>query len=923
MKRWTPKKTPTSDTSSKVDPPAWREVAYAAGKEIPPTGLGVEMAAEVPILEAAGRSHVYGFLLMNENLTDETRTDLESLGVTLLGPHGTVLKAKFPTDLNRISAVVDLDHVEWVGLPSPELKISFELRELLADDDLLARQWEIPVVINLFESDDREEFAEGLRAAGAVLGKYDPELLAYRAVIEADDLEAIISLDYALYVELILPTSTGHDQSMATMGVDYIRPNFDGDTTVLGIMDTGFMLGGGAATPHVDLNTNGCGINYTTDAAGVWNDEHGHGTHVLATIIGRGVGDSRNRGVATAIGNADRVRAAKVWTSAGSGSTAWMEDAMDFLDDATACSSPRPHLVNISGGATGNNLVGTDSLSRKLDTKVYDFDQLYVVCGGNNGPSAGTIWTPGVAKNALAVGNVLDNGYLSVGDANSGSSRGPSGDGRMKPNLVAPGTVVTSASAGTTNQYRNMSGCSMATPHVSGLAATLMEHYPTSFEWRPFLLRAYLMASSILHDDNTSPANNTSGGRNTYGLGRVTSYPSHWADLSSNGFRSYWALGTVDSDTWIQTDIAVPAGTDRLVVVTTWDEPAASAGAPAAVTWDFDLWADFGADCVPDAKGQCGEWASQSTLDNVEYLIIQNPPAGTYRFKTIPWNAPAAGLAAGIAVTLIGGDPSPNTSLNATASTLSPTVGTTVSVTTTVSNPSYVASGVHLTKTSSPSGLALQDVVTTREDGVVMNFGTASSLTLGNTRAGDTRSATWNFLANTTGSKTLNFRSWSENGGTRTDSVIITPVAPGPLAVSSYTVDDDNLGNSSGNGNGRADCGETIELFIELRNSGAGTSLSTAATVSTTDPAATFPFNTTSGYGDIAGGATAVNLDDFDMTLDPMMPLAHTLTLDLAITASNGGPWNTSLGLPVICDIPFFSDGFESGDTSAWSSTEP
>jgi hypothetical protein len=173
------------------------------------------------------------------------------------------------------------------------------------------------------------------------------------------------------------------------------------------------------------------------------------------------------------------------------------------------------------------------------------------------------------------------------------------------------------------------------------------------------------------------------------------------------------------------------------------------------------------------------------------------------------------------------------------------------------------------------------------------------------------------------GSKALDFRSWSENGGTRTDSVVITPVAPGPLTISSYTVDDDNLGNSSGNGNGRADCGETIELFIELRNSGAGTSLSTAATVSTTDPAATFPFNTSSGYGDIAGGATAVNLDDFDISLDPVMPLAHSLILDLAITASNGGPWNTSLNLPVLCEILFFSDGFESGDTSAWSNTVP
>ena len=48
----------------------------------------------------------------------------------------------------------------------------------------------------------------------------------------------------------------------------------------------------------------------------------------------------------------------------------------------------------------------------------------------------------------------------------------------MKPNLVAPGDSVTSAKAGTTNTYTEKSGTSMATPHVTGLAATLMEHYP-------------------------------------------------------------------------------------------------------------------------------------------------------------------------------------------------------------------------------------------------------------------------------------------------------------------------------------------------------------------------------------------------------------------------------------------------------------
>ena len=179
----------------------------------------------------------------------------------------------------------------------------------------------------------------------------------------------------------------------------------------------------------------------------------------------------------------------------------------------------------------------------------------------------------------------------------------------------------------------------------------------------------------------------------TYGLGRVSTYVAHWGRNNSNGWTSYWAWGTVDDDTWRQYDISVPAGTHRLVVVSDLDEPAASAGASAAVEYDLDLWVDWEANCTPDSIGQCGEWASQSVVDNVEYLIINNPPEGTYRLKTIPWNAPASGLPIGMAAVVIRGDPTPAMDLTAVTSNANPIVGDTFTVTTSLSSPSYVSSG--------------------------------------------------------------------------------------------------------------------------------------------------------------------------------------------------------------------------------------
>jgi len=260
----------------------------------------------------------------------------------------------------------------------------------------------------------------------------------------------------------------------------------------------------------------------------------------------------------------------------------------------------------------------------------------------------------------------------------------------------------------------------------------------------------------------------------------VSSYVSHWARFNANGWSTRWAWRTVTDTAWAFHDITVPAGTDRLVVVMTWDEPAASAGASRAVTYDLDLWIDHQADCVPDARGQCGEWASRSGVDNTEYLIINNPPAGTHRLKIINWNAPSFGLPASIAATIIRGDPTPAMTLSATAPR--PLVGSNFTVTTRVSGPSYVTSGAHLAVTAVAPGLELRSVRTTREDGVAMDFGVTQELTLGNIIERDARVALWEFRVSTEGNKTLSFRAWSENGGEETKRIRIRP-RPGRSAV--------------------------------------------------------------------------------------------------------------------------------------------
>jgi subtilisin family serine protease len=774
---------PTSSAPTKLVPPSgiagyqsnsWRQthpetarsLSFSSGLLAASAGLDPALKAQADRLRSQGGQFVYGFLLLRTPLEGALEKKLAGLGVRLLGPHDSHHKARLP--VGSVDALAALPEVEWVGVSAPHQKVSAELSALRAPQGkgvAVDPGAEFPIVINLFEGDQSGDFRRQLEAAGAAVGEYDPALFFYRAVASSAAIEKIAALDFVLFIEMIQVTTPGHDQSTPLVDADWIRPGgsfpprFSGASTRVGILDTG-----AAITGHADLNKFGCGLNFTTDPAGAFDDQNGHGTHVLTTISGTGTANSRFRGVATGVGSTQHIRVGKIWKSNNQGLQSWMESGMDFMANASECGTAAPEVINISGGAAGVGQTGTDSTSRKLDDKVWTNRQTYVVCSGNSGPGSQTIWSPGVAKNALTVGNVLDNGYLSVGDLNNGSSRGPTGDGRMKPNLVGPGTTVTSALAGTKFGYTDLSGCSMATPHVSGLAATLMEHYP-EFQDHPALLRAHMMATAIAHDDVT-------GKSNDFGLGRVSGYLEHWAHLDAAGWTTNWFWGGVNSSGFQFGDVTVPAGAQRLVVVMTWDEPAASSGASRAVTYDLDLWIDKDADCT-DPRGTCGEVASVSSIDNVEYIVINNPAPGTYRLKVTPFNAPSFSLRYGLAAVVIRGDPTPPIAAFLSAPP-NPVVGSTFAVTATVSAPSYLASGVQIEPTLIPLGVTLLVVQTTRADGVSMNFlNVPDALTLGNVVSGLPRSATWLFRADTTGPKTFKIRTWSENGGEVT--AITTP----------------------------------------------------------------------------------------------------------------------------------------------------
>ena len=141
--------------------------------------------------------------------------------------------------------------------------------------------------------------------------------------------------------------------------------------------------------------------------------------------------------------------------------------------------------------------------------------------GISNNAGYNTIATYGCAKNILTLGavNPIPGGYSQPSDVvqASFSSLGPTGDGRIKPDVVADGVNVLSSISTADNAYDIYSGTSMATPATAGSSFLLQEYY-SKLHSGTFMLSSTLKGL-IIHTADEAGAN--PGPDYTYGWGLV------------------------------------------------------------------------------------------------------------------------------------------------------------------------------------------------------------------------------------------------------------------------------------------------------------------------------------------------------------------------------------------------------------------
>ncbi len=185
-------------------------------------------------VRAKGRAFVYGFALRRVAPDEALERKLAGLGVRLLGAHDDHHKIRVPA--GSLRAVAALPEVEWLGVSARDQKLSRELSDVRGSRTKPAAvdaTAPIPIVVNLFEGDETGEFGRLLEAAGAALGEYDPDLMAYRAVATGPIVDQIAALDFVLFIELIGLTSTAHDQSTPLINTYFLLACADDQNAVV------------------------------------------------------------------------------------------------------------------------------------------------------------------------------------------------------------------------------------------------------------------------------------------------------------------------------------------------------------------------------------------------------------------------------------------------------------------------------------------------------------------------------------------------------------------------------------------------------------------------------------------------------------------------------------------------------------------
>ncbi|WP_139490549.1 S8 family serine peptidase [Brevibacillus dissolubilis] len=407
--------------------------------------------------------------------------------------------------------------------------------------------------------------------------KYSAVFNGFAASLSKKQIKQLQKDDAIKQIELDMPVqafmgtaqdSFGSKKAATDFGLDGDRDgnptSYSKNDVVVAVIDTG------VDAAHVDLD--GGKVIAFKDWVGnktVAYDDNGHGTHVSGIIAGTGEANASYKGVAPGAA----IVGLKVLDSAGSGTMSNVAAAVDWA--VANKDTYGIKVINMSLGTSGSS-DGTDATSVAVNN-ANAAGIAVMVAAGNSGPNRSTIGSPGAASGAITVGAMADVGELGF-NLRDFSSRGPTADGRIKPDIASPGYNIMAAKANSGNGYVSYSGTSMATPFTAGVAALMLD---ANYSLTPTDIRSKLTTTA----QDWGPA----GQDIDFGFGRLQAYE---AIKSAGGFTGTGPA--VPDHTYVSGSIAAKGERKQFTVnVTDINTPLSASlvmSVASSTRPDFDLY---------------------------------------------------------------------------------------------------------------------------------------------------------------------------------------------------------------------------------------------------------------------------------------------------------------------------------------------
>ncbi len=420
-----------------------------------------------------------------------------------------------------------------------------------------------------------------------------------------------------------------------TVMKSYFTTDLDGSGQVVAVADSGL------DDDHGDFGTRLVSSNDVIGDGSTADKHTGHGTHVACTVLGDG----------TQGGYAGVAPAAELYFQAMENDNTgnFQSPSLNYLMNSAYSAGARTH-TNSWGSKAASQQGKYDSEAEDVDDRANYYDKYYngregltiLFAAGNDGPGTGTVSPPATAKNILSVGN-HQNRYSGAPDTlMSGSSRGPTDDGRIKPDVIAPGGYVrscraqeatdTSGSTWSNNWYLEYTGTSMATPNAAGAAAMVRE-YLEEIAQRPAPQGALVKALLVLgaQDIGTRDIPNDDEGWGRINL-RETLAPQSgqgiWVDdrsvLSGSGNSKSYSFNLTQNN-------------GKFKVVLAWSDERGSSFSNKKLVNNLDLIITSPDGTIYQgndfANGRSTTGGSADDTNNMEVVLLDNAMSGVWTVR--------------------------------------------------------------------------------------------------------------------------------------------------------------------------------------------------------------------------------------------------------------------------------------------------